>query len=35
MMRAMFFACIALTKTRANTSEYANEGNAGNQKLSL
>lgn len=35
MMRAMFFGWIALTKTRANTSDFANEGNAGNQKLSL
>ena len=34
-MKAMILGYIALTKTRANTSEFANEGNEGNEKLSL
>ena len=35
MMKAMFLGRIALTKTRANTSDFANEGNAGNRFSSL
>jgi hypothetical protein len=34
-MRAMILGYIALTKTRASTSDSPNEGNEGNEKLSL